>query len=135
MESKARFWGFKFSLFPHIYLSPKKLTQKKMSNFLKLQFLNDKIYNFTKKDILCLAIWQNWCFGQFYPSRIEVLQHCAPFVASFSRKRKIWGNERKFKTQKPDLTKASVTALHIFGSIVKQARSQSTEEPSLRNCS
>ena len=31
---------------------------KKLSNFAKPQFLNDKIYSF--------GAWQNWCFGQFY---------------------------------------------------------------------
>ena len=31
------------------------------------QFLNDKI---PKKAIWHLAIWQNWCFGQFYHSKI-----------------------------------------------------------------
>ena len=32
-------------------------------NFTKLQFLNDEI-------IWRLALWQNWCFGQFYHSKI-----------------------------------------------------------------
>ena len=39
-------------------------------NFTKLLFLNDKIYSYTKKTIWHLAIWQNWCFGQFYHSKI-----------------------------------------------------------------
>ena len=39
-------------------------------NFTKLQFLNDKIYSYTKKTIWHLAIWQNWCLGQFYHSKI-----------------------------------------------------------------
>ena len=34
-------------------------------------FLNDKLYNYTqKKTIWHLAILQNWCFGQFYHSKI-----------------------------------------------------------------
>jgi hypothetical protein len=32
------------------------------------------IQYYKKKVIWHLAIWQNWCFGQFYQSRIEVLQ-------------------------------------------------------------
>ena len=31
-----------------------------------------------KKDILHLAIWQNWCFGQFNYSIIEVLEKTTP---------------------------------------------------------
>jgi hypothetical protein len=42
-------------------LSPEKLRQ----------FLNDKIYSYTKEAIWHLAILQNWCFGQFYHSKIE----------------------------------------------------------------
>ena len=41
----------------------------RVSSFPKL-FLNDKIYIYTKKTIWHLAIWQNWCFGQFYHSKI-----------------------------------------------------------------
>ena len=40
-----------------------------VSSFPKL-LLNDKIYSYTKKTIWHLAIWQNWCFGQFYDSKI-----------------------------------------------------------------
>ena len=40
-----------------------KLRQTKCLHF---QYLKAKIYNYTKK-----AIWQNWCFGQFYHSEIE----------------------------------------------------------------
>ena len=32
-----------FLSFPQIFLSPEKLTEKKPSNFAKLQFLNDKV--------------------------------------------------------------------------------------------
>ena len=36
------------------------------------QFLNDKIYRYTKKNpIWYLAIWQNWCFGQSYHSKMK----------------------------------------------------------------
>ena len=37
-----------------------------------------------KKAIWHVAIWQNWCFGQFYQSRIEVLQNCSAFFVSVS---------------------------------------------------
>ena len=48
-------------------------SQKKLSNFAKLQFSSDKIYSCTpKKSIWHLAIQQNWCFGQFSHWRIEV---------------------------------------------------------------
>ena len=35
--------------------------------------LKAKIYNCTKKSHWHLAIWQNWCFGQSYRSKIEKL--------------------------------------------------------------
>ena len=35
------------------------------------QFLNDKIYRYTKKPIWYLAIWQNWWFGQSYHSKMK----------------------------------------------------------------
>ena len=44
------------------FLSPEKLTQKNLSHFSKIQFLNDKTYAYTKNS-LHLAIWQNWCSG------------------------------------------------------------------------
>ena len=39
-------------------------------NFTKLQFLTDKIYIYTKKNYLAFCKLQNWCFGQFYHSKI-----------------------------------------------------------------
>ena len=45
-----------------------KIIRVTFFNFTKLQFLNDKIYNYTKKTIWHLAIWQN--FGQYYHSKI-----------------------------------------------------------------
>ena len=35
------------------------------------QFLNDKIYSYTKKAIWHLAIWQNWCFGHIFRALIS----------------------------------------------------------------
>ena len=43
--------------------SQKKTCHQRLFTF---QFLNNKIYSYIKK-----AIWQNWCFGQFYHSKIE----------------------------------------------------------------
>ena len=37
-------------------------------------FLNDKIYRYTKKLIWHMAIWQNWCFGWFYHSKIGKIE-------------------------------------------------------------
>ena len=56
-----------------------------------------------------MANWFNWCYGQFYQSRIEVLQ-IAQFLAlvifcvNFSSERKSERIERKFKTQNPNLS-------------------------------
>ena len=51
-----------------------------------------------------LAIWQKWCFGQFYHPRIEVLQNCsASFCLSISRETKTWGNERISFSKNPNL--------------------------------
>ena len=52
------------------------LDKRLLINFAKNQFLNDEIYSYLYKikDIWHLAIWQNWCFGQFYHSKIEFLQ-------------------------------------------------------------
>ena len=41
--SRFQFFILNFLLFLQIFLSPDKLTQKKLSNFEKLVFLNDKI--------------------------------------------------------------------------------------------
>ena len=69
---KPNFSGKYFLLYPHIFLSPQKLTHKKsLESFVKLQFFNDKIYN----------------FGQFCNSRNEVLQTCSAFFASVSQVR------------------------------------------------
>ena len=65
-----------FLSFSQINLSREELRQKKSSNFAKLRFLND---SYTKKAIWHLAIWQNWCFVQFYQSRIEFLKNCSVF--------------------------------------------------------
>ena len=51
----------------------KKLAHKKSSAIL--QNFNSRVTKFTgipkKKNIWHLTIWQNWCFGQFYHSKIE----------------------------------------------------------------
>ena len=53
-----------------------------------------------------MAIWQNWCFGHFYHSRIEVLQNCSACLSvSFSLEKKSERNETKFKTQNPIQTR------------------------------
>jgi hypothetical protein len=52
-----------------------------------------------------LAIWQNWSFGPFYHSRIEVLQIAHLLALVSERKSKI---ERKFKTKNPDHCKTTV---------------------------
>ena len=87
--SVARFFCFKFSLKTLRFTSHQRNWQiKKLSNLSKLQFLNDKIYNCTKRNIWHLAIWQNWCFGQFY---------CLEIKVSLER------IETKFKTEKASL--------------------------------
>ena len=48
-----------------------KLRQTKCLLFLDLKA---KIYSYTKKNIWYLASRQNWCFGQFCHSEIEVLK-------------------------------------------------------------
>ena len=50
------------SIYHLLWPRPENLTKQKIRNFSKLQFLNDKMY---KKAIWHLAVWQNWCFGQF----------------------------------------------------------------------
>ena len=62
-SSTSPLTGFFWLLSHVIYL---KLRKVFFFNFTKVQFLNDKIYSYTKKTIWHLAIWQNWCFGQFY---------------------------------------------------------------------
>ena len=62
-------WGKYFLSFPQKNLSQEKTETNKVFYF---QFLNDKIFSYKpKKAIWRLAIWQNWCFGQFYYSKIE----------------------------------------------------------------
>ena len=62
-----------------------------------------------KKSHLDLAICQNWCFGQFYHSRIEVLQnYSASFLSAFLMKSERTSKriERNFKTQNLSLGNA-----------------------------
>ena len=93
-------------------------TQEKLSNFEKLQSLNDKIPVLQKK---LFAIWQNWCFGHFYHLGIEVLQNfSASFCLSFSHEKKIWGNERIYFSENLNLAVFSVK------DILKQGGSHDT---------
>ena len=58
--------GVKYFLsFPQKNLSPEKTETNQVFTF---QFLSDKIYShiYQKKPFGTLAIWQNWCFDQFY---------------------------------------------------------------------
>ena len=64
----------------------RRFWQKKYSFIMANIFLKKKfsgIYSFTKKAIWHFAIWQNWCFGQLYQSRIGVLQSCSAFLSQF----------------------------------------------------
>ena len=46
--------------------------QKVHTRSILSNFLNGKVYSDTKnKAIVHLVIWRNWCFGQFYDSKIE----------------------------------------------------------------
>ena len=63
-----------------------------------------------------MTIWENWCFGQFYHSRIEFLQNCPVFLSvSFSRERKSERNERKYKTQNLILRRCRHSVRHGQG--------------------
>ena len=53
-----------------------KENEKYFQNFNKYILQSDKIYSYTKKP---LATWQNWCFGLFYHSKIEILHACSAF--------------------------------------------------------
>ena len=48
-----------FFSYSHIFFSREKLEQKKLSNFTKLQFLNDKSYSYKKKH---LALMRHFCY-------------------------------------------------------------------------
>ena len=74
-----------------------KLRQKRWAIF---QNFYSWIINCTKKDICHLGIWKTLVFTK---SRIELLQHCFLFCLSFSRERKIWGNEIISFPENPDL--------------------------------
>ena len=69
--------------FPQNFFSSEKLTQIKLSNFSKLEFLKHEFCSNTDETIWHLAIWQNWCFGQSYQSRIEVFINYSLFYYSF----------------------------------------------------
>ena len=73
----------------------------------KIHILNDKTYLW-KKATWHLAIWKNWCFGQFYHSRIQVLQIAQlmalvifVLVSLMWAVRKSERIERKFKKRNP----------------------------------
>ena len=62
-----------------------------MNNFARL---------IESKNIWHLAIWQNWCFGQFKHSRIDFCKIAQIFTyVCFSNERKSEIIDRKFKTQ------------------------------------
>ena len=66
---------FLFSLnFFLIFSHNRNLTPEKLNNFVKLQFMKNKICNYTKKPFVNL---KKQCFGHFYHSRIEVQQNCS----------------------------------------------------------
>ena len=57
------------------------------------------------------AIWQNWYFGQFYHSKVEVLQNCSGFFCADSLVR--GKSERKFKTKQSSLIQSFQTYVNI----------------------
>ena len=63
-EKNGPIWAtFAVGLF--ILEPPKTFPPEKLSNFAKLQFLNDKIYKKRQKNICRMAFWQNWFLGEF----------------------------------------------------------------------
>ena len=83
------------------YLPPEKLTQKKRSNFEKLQFWNDKIDLYTNFAKLPSAKWLFFYNCKFYQSRIEEEKiHLDFCVSVFVVRGKSERIERKFETQK-----------------------------------
>ena len=63
--------------------------------------MDDDDYSYTKtKAIWLLSIWQSWCFGQFYHSRIEVLHNCSAFLCQFLWWEDIWTNWEDFFSKK-----------------------------------
>ena len=71
LQSKVRIFCFKFSFNP-LKFSLMRETGTKMTRTKSWAIVNN--LPTCKKTIWHLAIWQNWCFGQFYHSKIEVLQ-------------------------------------------------------------
>ena len=76
----------------------------RVSSFPILQNFNFWMIKFTvipKKTIWHMAIWQNWCFGEFYHSTIEVLKFfklllakANTFLCQFLSRRKLCENGR-----------------------------------------
>ena len=57
---------------------------------------------YTKKNIRHLMIYQNCCFGQFYPSRIEIFQNSSASFESVSLMRgKFEGTRENLKHKNP----------------------------------
>ena len=79
--------------------------------FIKIGLKSTDIF-LQKKAIWHLAIWQNWSFGQFYHSRIEVLQNCSPFLCQFLWRGKFEGR-KEFIFQKIRAFSNIVTALIV----------------------
>jgi hypothetical protein len=82
-----------FLIFSHslkIAFQERNCQKEKPGEFVKLQFLNDKIYSYTNK-----KPFSPWQFGkigvfQFHPLRIEVKQDCSLFsCVRFSCERKL----------------------------------------------
>ena len=85
-----------------------------------------------KLTFIHLAIWQNWCFGQFYHKRIDVLQNCSVFFVSDLASENLRGLRELFLQKNPAqkhsktnfsnhhcLTKANIKICFEYVSICK----------------
>ena len=99
---QVRFLFFKFSLIP-LNFSLTRETDTNKSWAVSQNFsVNPTIDSHTKKSIWHLMICQNWWFGQFYPSRIEILQNSSACFESVSLMRgKFEGTRGNLKHKNP----------------------------------
>ena len=110
---------FKFSLVPSTFpLKREKLRQNKLGNFGKLYFLNARIdsYKFIKNPFGKLVALVNLIIQESFA---KLLSFC--LCTFLTGERKIWGNEKKIKAQKPGLDNLP-KKLNVLGKKKKKGR-------------
>ena len=110
------FSGLNFlSILSDLSLSRETNTQKKLSNFAKLQALKNKIYRCTKKNHLALGNLAKLVFLSILPMKNwSFAKLLSFFCLSFSHERKIWGNERISFSENPGYSPCSFISVIFY---------------------